>query len=149
MENASNALMIAAGVLIGLLILSLGVYLIHIFGDYVSNTQAEVAENTLAQFNQEYLKYNGLDNLTIQDIVTVKNNALENNFSYSNYNTTQIAGENNAFVDVYIGTTRILDKSDEELLRIELQNLEPNEYKCQVKVSSVTGRVFKVIFTPN
>lgn len=152
MENASKALMIAAGVLMGLLIASLGIYLFHIFGDYVSNTQAEIAENTLAQFNQQYLKYNGLDNLTIQDIVTVKNNALQNNYSYSSYTLTpNIAGDNNDFIDVYIqGEGWILDMSDEELLVNELENnLATPTYTCIVHVNENTQKVNRVTFTRN
>ena len=57
MENASQALIIAAGILIGILILTLGSYLYIIFGDYVSNSQAEIAKNSLAQFNDQFLKY--------------------------------------------------------------------------------------------
>lgn len=150
MENASRALIIVAGVLLGILILSLGVYLYHIFGDHVSNVQAEIAENTLAQFNDKFLKYDKLNNLTMQDIVTVKNYALENNYKYSEYRTSIRAAENNDFIDVYIRSTLILDDSDEEMLLDELKRNSgqaPN-YTCAVHINSQTGKVNKVIFTP-
>lgn len=150
MENASRALMIAAGVLVGLLILSLAVYLVQIFGDYAADMQSEIAENTLAQFNEKYMKYNGLNNLTIQDVVTVKNNALENNFSYSNYNLSQRAGDNNSFIDVFINGTWILGETDEELLKSELEdNGGSTRYSCVVQVNQNTGRVNRIIFRPN
>ena len=152
MENASRALMIAAGVLMGVLILSLGIYLFHVFGDFVGNTQAEIAENELAQFNQKYLKYNGLTNLTIQDVLTVKNNALQNNYSYSSYVLTpNSAGDNNDFIDVYIqGEGWILNKADEELLINELENnASTPTYTCTVQVNTNTRRVNKITFTPN
>lgn len=152
MENASKALMIAAGVLMGVLILSLGIYLFHVFGDFVSNTQAEIAENELTQFNQKYLKYNGLTNLTIQDVLTVKNNALQNNYSYSSYILTpNSASANNDFIDVYIqGEGWILDMSDEELLINELENnASTPTYTCTVQINTNTRRVNKITFIPN
>ena len=152
MENASKALMIAAGVLMGILIVSLGVYLFFVFGDFVNNTQADIVENELAQFNETYFKYNGLTNLTIQDILTVKNNALQNNYSYSSYNLTpNSAGDNNDFIDVYIqGEGWILNKSDEELLINELENnASTPTYTCTVQVNTNTRRVNKITFTPN
>ena len=151
MENASQALIIAAGVLIGILILTLASYLYYIFGDYVSNSQAQIAENTLAQFNNQFLKYDKLDNLTIQDIVTVKNNALENNYKYSDYNTSIRAAESNNFVDVFKGNNKklILGYTDEEQLLEELQkNGQTQKYTCNVEINPETGRVYKVYFYP-
>lgn len=150
MENASQALIIAAGILIGILILTLGSYLYIIFGDYVSNSQAEIAKNSLAQFNDQFLKYNNRTDLTIQEVVTVKNTALQNNYKYSEYDPkTTRAADNNVFVDVYIKTKIILLEKDEELLLNELQNNEgPQKYTCRVEINSQTARVNKIIFTP-
>lgn len=151
MEHASQALLISAGILIGILILSLGVYLFHTFGNYVNNTQADIAENTLNQFNEKYLKYHQVEDLTIQDIITVKNNALENNLSYDAYIfAPHTANGNNDFIDVYIGSSWILNKTDEELLKNEIENYTNiPTYSCQVQISTNTGRVFKIIFTRN
>lgn len=149
MENASQALIMAAGILIGILILTLGSYLYIIFGDYVSNSQAEIAKNSLAQFNDQFLKYNNRTDLTIQDIVTVKNTALENNYKHAEYNTTIRAANNNIFVDVYKSSRLILDKKDEELLLEDLKNNEQSQrYSCRVEINPETARVNKVIFTP-
>jgi len=79
MENASHALLIAAGVLVGIIILSLGIYLFQVFGGYAETTQQQMSATDIAQFNDKFLKYNGLTNLTIQDVITVKNYALEHN----------------------------------------------------------------------
>jgi hypothetical protein len=148
MENASQALIIAAGILIGILILTLGSYLYIIFGDYVSNSQAEIAKNSLAQFNNQFLKYNNRTDLTIQDVVTVKNIALKDNYKNSEYNTTIRAGDNNVFVDVYKNGRLILDKTDEELLVDDFENDKgPQKYTCIVEINSLTARVNKVIFT--
>lgn len=148
MENASQALIIAAGILIGILILTLGSYLYIIFGDYVSNSQAEIAKNSLAQCNDQFFKYNNRTDLTIQDVVTVKNIALKDNYKNSEYNITIRAGDNNVFVDVYKNGRLILDKTDEELLLDDIENDKGTQkYTCVVEINSLTARVNKVIFT--
>ena len=150
MENASKALMLSAGVLVGILILTLAGYLFSIFGDYASQIQKEVTENQLVQFNQKYLKYHNLDNLTIQDIITVKNYALENNFSYFDYNFGQRALPNNYFIDVYVNNIWILQHPDERLLKNEIKNYSSNHtYSCQVEINENTGKVCNIYFTPN
>ena len=151
MENASQALIIAAGVLIGILIITLGTYLYYVFGAYVSDSQAQIAENTLAQFNDKFLRYENKSDLTIQDIVTVKNYALENNYKYSEYSTSIRATENNNYVDVFKGNNKklLLDKTDEEQLLEEFKdNGQTQKYTCKVEISTQTGRVYQVYFYP-
>lgn len=151
MENASKALLIGAGVLIGVIILSMAVYLFGFFGRYAENTQNRITENQLAQFNDKFLKYSGLTDLTIQDLITVKNYALESNNKYGNYNlflNEFRAADNNEYIDVFyknISTTQILIfyKSDEELLKESLNK----KYTCkEVVVNRNTGRVNKIYF---
>ena len=162
MENASQALIIAAGVLIGILILSLGVALINIMGGYAESTQNRIDENKIAQFNDKFLKYNGLTDLNIQDVITVKNYALENNKKHFGYNySNDRAEEENDYIDVYYGEKQInayaisaliLGTPDEQLLTEEMDKLkndttlEANRFTCEVKINSRTGKVFKVYF---
>ena len=148
MENATQALIIAAGVLIGVLILSLAVYLGNVMGDYAAATQQKMDEDTIAQFNTEFLKYNGLKDLRIQDIITIKNYALEHNKTYSNYDYTKDrAKENNEYIDVYYddkdsSQILIFTKNDEELLKQALNK----KFTCKVVTSTTTGRVNKIFF---
>lgn len=151
MENASQALMIAAGLLMGILILSLGVYLFSVFGNSVSTTEKVIAQNMLAQFNEKFLKYEGLTNLTIQDVITVKNYALDNNNSYSGYTDTSVADGTNDYVDVFLGGSSILNRADDVLLREELEKYthvdDKPRYKCQsILTSPHTGKVYQIIF---
>lgn len=146
MENATQALLMAAGVLIGVLILTLGIYLFYMFGNYASTTQDKITANQLSQFNDKFLKYDGFTNLTIQDVITVKNYALENNNQVANYNwQADRARANNDYIDVYYGATLLFGKADEELL---IQEFETT-FICTVKINSQTGRVNEVIFTKN
>ncbi len=169
MENAAQALIIAAGVLVGVLILSLGIYLATTLAGYSANTQSEIDKNVLAQFNDEFLKYSGRTDLSIQDIITVKNYALENNNENGNYNPTSSAcraGENNDYIDVFYHENKsmaksenisvlILDDEDEFLLKNEMEkqkndsSIDSNRFTCEVIVNSTTGKVNKVYFYAN
>ena len=81
MENASKALFIAAGVIIAIMVISLGVYLFITFGQAASDTHEQVREYQLNQFNSQYTKYDKRSDLTIYDVVTVANMATKNNIS--------------------------------------------------------------------
>ena len=59
MENASKALMMAAGVLIGLLILSLAVFLFTNFGAASAEAHRQNEENQINQFNAQFTVYEG------------------------------------------------------------------------------------------
>ena len=145
MENASKALLIGAGVLIGVIILSLAVYLFGVFGRYAEKTQDRITENHITQFNDKFLKYLGLTDLTIQDLITVKNYALENNNQYGIYDSSIRAANNNEYIDVYYknGLALIFDITDEKLLKEELGT----KYTCTgVDINPNTGKVNKILF---
>ncbi len=79
MENASKALIIAGGVLIGVLILSLAVYLFIDFGEKAARMHDQITSNQLTQFNAQFNVYAGRNDVTIYQIITVANLAYENN----------------------------------------------------------------------
>lgn len=73
MENASQALIIAGGILIAIMVLSVGVYL---FVNYskVSESYGQVQENKeINKFNTNFTKFKDRENITAQEIVTLKN----------------------------------------------------------------------------
>ena len=103
MENATQALIIAGGVLIGIILLSIAAYLGLTMSEYVANTQQQINRNEVNQFNQQFIGYEGLTNLTIQDVITAKNLALEENKKIFGYNPqNDRAGNDNDFIDVEI-----------------------------------------------
>ena len=57
MENASKALIMAAGVLIGVLILSLAVYLFFDFASTSSELHEETRLNQVNEFNAQFTSY--------------------------------------------------------------------------------------------
>ena len=83
MENASNALIMAAGVLIGILILSLAVYLFADFGRTAADINSQNEQQELIKFNTRFSAYEGREGLTIYDVITVASYANENNLYYN------------------------------------------------------------------
>lgn len=59
MENASKALIMAAEILLGVMIISIGVYLFATMGEYSATTTAGIEETQIANFNQQFFKYYG------------------------------------------------------------------------------------------
>ena len=140
MENASNALIMAAGVLIGVLILSLAIFLIIDFGQTSSEINQRVTDQQLVEFNANFTSYEGKEGLTIYDIVSVAGFARENNNYYDNQDYYKVT--------VKIGNKEIKNSDNLNNLIKEEQNTTPlPQYKCSVKEYHDNGRVKTVIFT--
>lgn len=162
MENASKALLMAAGVLIGMLIISLGVYLFINFGTSSSQIHANIETNQLNQFNSQFTSYVGKKNVTIHDVISMANLATQNNKEYK-FARKDADGKDN-YIDVFLNGQSIEygygdDQSTIEQnynQRIEEQNNQitqasPNlkTYNVSVEISETTRRVYKVICTEN
>lgn len=152
MENAVKALLMAAGVLIGMMILSLGVSLYTSLSGYVESTQNEIIANEIREFNNQFTKFiNYNENthvvefkLTIQDIVTAANTANENNQQYKLTNHE----DGNYYVTVKLDGVPLEKNITSKSAQMLLDNLG-QEYKCSstdVKISQITGRVYEVNF---
>lgn len=83
MENASKALLMAGGVLIGVLVISLAVYLFADFGATSAEINAQNAQKQITAFNSKFTVYQGYtDDITIYDIVSLATFVNENNAYY-------------------------------------------------------------------
>lgn len=154
MENASNALIIAGGVLIGVLIISLAVYLFVDFGTTSAEINKQTEEQQLVQFNTKFTSYEDKNGLTIYDVVTVAGYAKENNKYYGdddndtnyveNYKITVIL--KNA---VGINKNNLQDVNNYNGLIQDEQNDATTlpTYKCNVTKYHNNGRVAEVTFT--
>lgn len=85
MENASKALIMAAGVLIGVLILSLAAFLFLDFGVTSESVYSQMENQQLTQYNAQYTVYSGRKDITIYEIISIANLAKENNDYYKDY----------------------------------------------------------------
>ena len=82
MENASRALFIAAGVLLGVLILSVAVALFSMFGGSSKEIIEKIDEAKITEFNNNFLKYYSDKTevyIDVYDVVTMANFAKKNN----------------------------------------------------------------------
>lgn len=143
MENATQALMIAVGVLIGLLLLSLGVYLFNMISEYAGDTERQMSQTSVAQFNDKFLKNNGLTNLTIQDVITIKNYASDVNSQEGTFDNGYVeVNFTNSGKRWELATQTIFEKNDEELLK---DNADKT-FGCHVEIDTTIGKVNKVYF---
>lgn len=143
MENASKALIMAASVLIGVVILSLTAYLFMYFGGSVNEMNQQIEEGQLQQFNNQFTSYEDRDNLTIYDVITVANLAKENN---TYYGLTK-SSKNNFYIEVKLGNTSLEAKDNfSDLLEQKTENGKLHQYRCKVEVNFTTGRVSRISF---
>jgi len=138
MENSIKALLIAASVIIGMMIISIGVSLYASLSSYVENTQEEITKNEIRQFNEQFTKYINYDTLTIQDIVTATNIAYENNLKTDYYVTVNMPGNTNLQNKIKTDSVEIL------------KNGLGKQYKCNksdIKLNPITRRVSEISFS--
>lgn len=83
MENASKALIIAAEILIGVLILTAFVFIFRAFGAFSDTVNENIEVKNVTEFNTKFEIYNGRKDLTAQDLITIGNLAKQYNQSDS------------------------------------------------------------------
>lgn len=165
MENASRALIMAASVLLGIMIISVGVALFNTFSEFSRDTLEKVEAKKISEWNNNYLKYygnittekNGKEiskpiEVTAHDIVSVANLAKQNNEKYELENQDGYK-ENTFYVQVKVEKEKNFEKKTKQDKNKFLQEnalTEENEtkyYKCiQVKISEETKRVIYIEF---
>ena len=118
MENASKALLITGSILIGVILLSLAVYVYNIMGEAKKMETSTFTEEQLVKYNQEFLSYNK-SVMYGTDVISVLSKAIDYNkrfaeFDESNFINIEfelLNGEENDVKDVttkyiYDNTTR-------------------------------------------
>lgn len=170
MENASKALIMAATVLIGVIILSLGLYLFAYFSNYANDVEQENITNQIAQFNSQFLAFQGED-LTVYDVITLANlakNYNQNNGFTSNSTTGYINFDaskiiNNPYIlgsvpstDVYTNNgskndiSLLAENVDEEKIGQIVDEADGHKtyklkiYHCKIEISDITRKVSKI-----
>ena len=147
MENASNALIMAAGVLIGILILSLAVFLFSDFGATTREINSKMEEKQLSEYNAQYTVYVGREDVTIYDIITIVNLAKENNNYYKDFSNY----ETNYKVTVLLNKREITE-NEETLIKDYGDIDDDGKFKTIFKgddpeYHSTTGRIKTVEFS--
>jgi len=144
MENASKSLLIAAGTLIAVLILSLFVYLYIQMNSFSHTYNERIASQKLHAFNVQFEVYNGRDDLTPQDLVSVANLAKEYN------DKNNLSNGDNRFIKVIVrinGTTVDLINQDNKDKFIFMQQYSNDRFKCnRLQYNSETEKVNEIQF---
>ena len=158
MENAVKAMYIAAGVLIGILILTLGVTLFASLQSYVESSKDQIRFNDINSFNAKFTGYINSDDghsttfdLVIQDVISAANLAYENNVqlnydAYSDENDKAQPKPGNLYVAVYLDNNRVDGTDTKEVLSA---NTGTTRYICSstdIQYNENSGRVCTVKF---
>jgi len=134
MENATTGLLMAGSVLIGIIILSLFVYLFSNVGAITKDFQEEINATSVQKFNEQFEKYSGRGNLTVHDLVTVK------------LLVDSIKSENGDVVNI-IKPQNVDLSNPTELLSSSVSSETTVYYKCtNLTYSEETGKVQSITF---
>lgn len=146
MENASKALIMAGGVLIGILIISLAVYIFTDFGSTSAKINAQNAQKQITEFNSKFTSYEGYKDkdgnwkITIYDIITLASYAKENNQYYEDTIEEQI--------DVKINKEVIQNNTNEENQKLISKYTRDGilKFKCSKVEYNARGKVKSITF---
>ena len=154
MENASKALLIGGGVLIAILILSMGVYLFATYGSLGETYQQNLTSGEIKKFNSNFIKFEGRNNITAQEIVTlykfIKSYNEKNDIDISTSIATlevidtnvKILGTSTSYL-----TEKNLVEFIEEYSNASTPNYEIIYFECtQLEYNENTGMVNKITF---
>jgi len=142
MENASKALLIAAGTLIAVLILSLFVYLYIQMNSFSHTYNSRIASQKLHAFNVQFEVYNGRDDLTPQDLVSVANLAKEYN------DKNNLSNGDNRFIKVTVSINGYpVDLINQNKFEF-MQQYSNDRFKCnRLQYNTETEKVNEIQFT--
>ena len=155
MENASKALIMAAEVLIGIMIISIGVYLFNTLGAYSAETTASIEDAQITQFNEQFLRFSGNSGnttepikCTIHDIVGVANLANKIN-SDNGFTEEEDASDSSYYIQIDLQIGARTYKNIEAYEQSELLNLikensiiylqDGNEQRAETKYFKCSG----------
>ena len=175
MENASKALIMAAEVLIGVIIISIGVALFTMFQNFSKENVEKMNESQITEFNNNFLKYygnvrtydevedelyEGPIRVSAHDIISLVNFAIENNKQYdlkfpNNVSNNDIQSTYYVKVDISKENKNGMENWNEEDKNDFIKNNSlidgstPKYYKLKsYEISKYTNRIYHVVFEP-
>lgn len=140
MENASQALLIAAGILIGVLVLSLIVYLYVTFGAQAQSISEVINQRQLTKYNAQYTVYDGRSDLSVYDVVSIINTAHENNEKYKDSNTYTEEYQIKVILQG-VDLARINNSNFESEIITLIEGNYETKYKCTLNFYDDNGKV--------
>lgn len=135
MENASQALIIAGTVLLAIIVLSVGVFLVSSYSKTGESYEQTLSITEITKFNANFTKFIGRENITAQEIITLKNFA--QNYDSNNGTETTIVYPDNGKGDIeFITDNSTSADGSMKYFSCEKDNITYN----------ADGRVTKIIF---
>lgn len=132
MENASKALIMAGSILIGVMILSLGVYLFKSYASTSQQINKQMTDTQITEFNSQFTKYEDQKKVRAYNIVSIANLARQNNEQYygENYNASTEKGE------PYYITVMVNGINNGKINGINTSDFSSNNFENQAKSSN-------------
>ncbi len=125
MENASKALIMAGGVLVAVMILTMGVYLFQAIGSFSQTYDERLQQENTNTFNSKFEQY--IREINAQEMVTLINLAIQTNEADATKEIKIYIGNINALASLY-GVDRINNPEDYHQKLIEIMENE-KKYK--------------------
>ena len=138
MENASKALLIAGGVLLAMMIITIGIVLYNSFSNTTSQYAQSMSATELTEFNTKFEVFRERTNITAQEIVSLVNMTKENN-EYFNVNIEVIDSSNPDDIDSN-------KNIKEDKIIPFLQNNSKSEFSCIQIGYDTNGQVNLITF---
>lgn len=142
MENASKALVIAAEVLIGVIVITLLAYTFQSYGGFSETVNKNIQTKNINEFNTKFENYHKRKDLTPQDVITIANLAKNyNNAQDRIVITVRLTGVEAKYTNIHLLT-------DEETYEfINRYSMEQNSYfECQqLNYNETTQRIDKIV----
>lgn len=133
MENATKALLIAGGILIAIIILTIGITLYSLYSNQAKEYNETITTTEIQKFNSKFEVYVGRTDITAQEIVSAVNLAKEYD------NSVKIEIKNKLNVSETYATP-------EEFVKKFLDS----KFSCQNPVyNSETGKITQITFKEN
>ena len=160
METPSKAVLMSGSVLLAIMVISLAMYLFANFYQETSQIEGNVEESQIMQFNNQFTKYEGNNQVTIYEVLSMANLATQNNKQYQ-YEKQEATGEN-SYISVFLdgkgyieGGSSDLEKDIQEryssYITEQLNHITHTTgltyYEVKVDISPTTQRVYKVTCT--
>lgn len=131
MENASKALIMAAEILLGVMIISIGVYLFSTLRNYSAETVKGMEDTQIEQFNNQFLKFYGTSGgetitCTIHDIVGLANYVQKTNET-NGFIEVESVSDSSYYIQIDLKTNgktieHLETKTQDELVNIIKEN---------------------------
>ncbi len=138
MENASKALLLAGGVLLMIIVLSLATLIINRMGSQTSDFYQKMSETRIYEFNQQFFNYNEKNDLRIQDVVTLVNLAKDSNAK----------GVAPVEVKVICDGIQLQNSSSKDITSMLSSDMD-SKFSCIVKYADNSNYVGEVRITKN